>query len=276
MQSTYVLLCSYDISMHCGQDKCPDTRKYVLRYILTLIIIHYYSIVKSPRYTGGDFVLLYQFVCRRCRSLLFMWKLLNNYLDFFLFWHVCWPWCKDTWLDFGQFWSWPWPVFALTQNLRVQHWKDGSGTHNFKCRCVPGTQKLSSQKYQVNKLLSITISPLRLTDWQFIPGHFHFAWIICLRVGYFVPCNLDCSSVPPVAAWGSATSETVEQSMISSISSARCRYQHSGAAKRRLTEKLMFSCFRHFVPTCCSQLFEKDIRLRIKCLRHFEIRPTVG
>ena len=167
-------------------------------------------------------------------------------------------------------------VFALTQNLRVQHWKDGSGTHNFKCRCVPGTQKLSSQKYQVNKLLSITISPLRLTDWQFIPGHFHFAWIICLRVGYFVPCNLDCSSVPPVAAWGSATSETVEQSMISSISSARCRYQHSGAAKRRLTEKLMFSCFRHFVPTCCSQLFEKDIRLRIKCLRHFEIRPTVG
>ena len=75
-------------------------------------------------------------------------------------------------------------VFALTQNLRVQHWKDGSGTRNFKCRCVLGTQKLSRQKYQVNKPLSITISPLRSTDWQFIPGHFHFA------VDHLSPCRL--------------------------------------------------------------------------------------
>ena len=80
--------------------------------------------------------------------------------------------------------KWIGSVFALTQNLRVQHWKDGSGTRNFKCRCVLGTQKLSRQKYQINKPLSITISPLRSTDWQFIPGHFHFA------VDHLSPCRL--------------------------------------------------------------------------------------
>ena len=150
-------------------------------------------------------------------------------------------------------------MFTLTENLSVQHWKDGSGTRNFKCRCVLGTQKLSRQKYQVNKPLSITISPLRSTDWQFIPGHFHFAVDHLSPRRLFRPMQptVPRSHLSPPGALLRWSNRIDGSSQRWSISSARCCYQHPGAAKRRLTEKLMFSCFRHFVPTCCSRLFEK-------------------
>ena len=69
---------------------------FVKKYIAVSLYTYHNIIIKSPRYTGGDFMFLYRFVRRRRRSrrrrrLLSARLLLNNFLDFFHFWYNCWP-----------------------------------------------------------------------------------------------------------------------------------------------------------------------------------------
>ena len=60
-------------------------------------------LIKSPRYTGGDFMFLYRFFRRRVRRRRRQPQILvhaitfelDNFLDFFHFWHDYWPWPTD-------------------------------------------------------------------------------------------------------------------------------------------------------------------------------------
>ena len=75
-------------------------------------------LIKSPPYTGGDFMFLCRYVrCSRCRH---RWPqnlvhviILNNFLDFFHFWHDCWPWPID-------YLIWFWSIFVMTLTLNFQ------------------------------------------------------------------------------------------------------------------------------------------------------------
>ena len=84
-------------------------------------------IIKSPRYTQGDFMFLYQFLCRRMRQrrcrrrqpqILVHTITFEQFFYFFHFWHDCWPWPVDylirfssifvltlTWIFQGQIWN---------------------------------------------------------------------------------------------------------------------------------------------------------------------------
>ena len=64
-------------------------------------------IIKSPQYTGGDFMFLCQFVRRRP-------QILVHAITFgisFIFGTIVGPDLQITWLHFRRFSSWPWPRF---------------------------------------------------------------------------------------------------------------------------------------------------------------------
>ena len=59
------------------------------------------------------FAATYVFVVWNGRRLLFKQQLLNNFLDFFHFWHDCWPWPIDYLISF-------WLIFIVTLTLNFQ------------------------------------------------------------------------------------------------------------------------------------------------------------
>ena len=79
----------------------------------------YFSIkfIKSPQYTGGDFMFLYRFVrhcSRRCQPQTFVHEITFEQLFGFLsFRHNCWPWSMDYLIRF-------WSIFVLTLTLNFQ------------------------------------------------------------------------------------------------------------------------------------------------------------
>ena len=75
-------------------------------------------LIKSPRYNGGDFTFLYRFLRRQPQILVHAITFeLDNFLDFFHFWHDCWPWPTDYLIRF-------WSIFVvtLTFNFQGQIW----------------------------------------------------------------------------------------------------------------------------------------------------------
>ena len=80
------------------------------------------DVIKSPRYTGGDFIYLYRFVRRhrrrhrRRRSQILVHAITfeqNNFLDCFILWHDCWPWPIYYIIRF-------WSIFVVTLTLNFQ------------------------------------------------------------------------------------------------------------------------------------------------------------
>ena len=90
------------------------------------------GIIKSPRYTGGDFMFLYRFV-RRCRrhrrrpQILvhaITFEQLFGFLSFFA--QLLALTYKINWLDLGRFSSWPWPwIFKVKYRIGYISAKNG-------------------------------------------------------------------------------------------------------------------------------------------------------
>ena len=87
-------------------------------------------LIKSPRYTGGDFMFLYRFVRRRRPQILVHSITFEQRFGFLLFWHDYWPWPIDYLIRC-------WPIFAMTLTLNFQgqiwnllylRWSDCHGT----------------------------------------------------------------------------------------------------------------------------------------------------
>ena len=81
--------------------------RYVCHVIRVLVII-----IKSPQYTGGDFMFLYRFVRRRRPQILvhaITFEQLFGFLSFLA--QLLALTCMITWLHFRRFSSWPWPRF---------------------------------------------------------------------------------------------------------------------------------------------------------------------
>ena len=103
-------------------------------------------IIKSLRYTRGDFMFLYRFVRRNAtgRRFLIMRSLLNNFSDFFHFWQDCWPWPSDYVIRFWSFF-----VVTLTLNFQRQIWNllylspKWSDCHEMKSKHVDRSQGLN-------------------------------------------------------------------------------------------------------------------------------------
>ena len=94
----------------------------MLSYINLSCCLYWFAciVIKSPQYTGGDFMFLYRFVrrrrCLRCRhrpQILVHAITLDNFLDFFHFWHNCWRWPIDYLIRF-------WSIFVVTLTLNFQ------------------------------------------------------------------------------------------------------------------------------------------------------------
>ena len=70
-------------------------------------------VIKSPQYTGGDFMFLYRFVRRRRRPQILVHAITFEQLLGFLsfFGTIVGPDLQITWLHFRRFSSWPWPRF---------------------------------------------------------------------------------------------------------------------------------------------------------------------
>ena len=62
-------------------------------------------IIKSPRYTGGDFMFLYWFVWHRRPQIVVHAITFQQFFGFLSFL----AWLLITWLDFGRYSLWPWP-----------------------------------------------------------------------------------------------------------------------------------------------------------------------
>ena len=74
------------------------------------LLIH--VLIKSFRYTGGDFMFLYWFVRRRPQILVHTITF-EQLLWFLSFWHDCWPWPIGYLIRF-------WSIFGMTLTLNFQ------------------------------------------------------------------------------------------------------------------------------------------------------------
>ena len=76
-------------------------------------------LIKSPRYTGGDFIFLYRFVRRRRRrpQILVHAITFEQLFRFLSFFDDCWPWPTDYLIRFGSI-----LVVTLTLNFQSQIW----------------------------------------------------------------------------------------------------------------------------------------------------------
>ena len=99
-------------------------------------------LIKSPRYTGGDFIFLYRFVRRRRRrpQILVHAITFEQLFRFLSFFDDCWPWPTDYLIRFGSI-----LVVTLTLNFQSQIWnllylsKKGSDCHETKSKHIDWT-----------------------------------------------------------------------------------------------------------------------------------------
>ena len=148
------MLVKWHLFIESAPRSIPTFVIVVLNAIFCYIWLHYnrsqlyVQLIKSPQYTGGDFMFLYWFVRRRRRRRpqvlvhTITFERLFGFLSFFRrrrrrrrrppppaadscsrdnFWTTFWisficstivgPDLQITWLDFGRFLSWPWPRF---------------------------------------------------------------------------------------------------------------------------------------------------------------------
>ena len=88
-----------------------------------ICVVDFFMVIKSARFTGGDFMYLYRFMCHCARypshltQILFTWKLPNNSSNFFRFWYGWWPWPIDYLIRFCSIW-----VVTLILNFEDQIW----------------------------------------------------------------------------------------------------------------------------------------------------------
>ena len=96
--------------------------------IVYLTFYDAYTVIKSPRYTGGDFMFLYQFVRRRRRRLqsCSRYNFCTTFQISFIYGRIHEPDQKITWLDLSQFSSWPWPwIFKVKYQICCISQKNG-------------------------------------------------------------------------------------------------------------------------------------------------------
>ena len=110
--STFVTALLYSVSCVGLSDVVSLWHQTVFCYHDDIMTLSTLLVIKSPQYTGGDFMFLYRFVCRRRPQILVHAITFERHFWIsFIFSTIVGPDLQITWLDFGRFSSWPWPRF---------------------------------------------------------------------------------------------------------------------------------------------------------------------